>query len=488
MSAGEGSYSDLTELTVAQLLSLLKGRRTSPVEVLDAHLARISAVNQSLKAIVTLCADEARATAQRLERDFRSSSSQALYGIPFTVKDTIATAGVRTTCGSRIFEHVVPQRDATAVARIKAAGAILLGKTNCPEFATDIQTNNLVFGETRNPLNPALTPGGSSGGESAAVASHCSPLGLGTDFGGSLRWPAQCTGINAIRPTPGRVPSSGRLPSLSWFEPAPPNSMTLDGQLHVVGPLARSVGDLRLVLAVLVGPDGIDAGAAPVGFAADGTTTLGQVRCGWVEGEGTRPVRGDLVNAVEIAASELQKAGAVVDKAEVPGLDRAERAYSAVRSMEGLAEVRSIVAGREDELSPMIAGLLKGPPPASMTEVALAAMERDAVRALFLSFFDSYDLLLLPVSCLPAFPAGQDEFVVDETPIPYWQVLASCRAVSVFGVPAAVVPCGVTTDGLPVGVQIVGPPYAEALVLTAAAALEQRLGGTLTTLPAHARS
>jgi Asp-tRNA(Asn)/Glu-tRNA(Gln) amidotransferase A subunit family amidase len=156
--------------------------------------------------------------------------------------------------------------------------------------------------------------------------------------------------------------------------------------------------------------------------------------------------------------------------------------------MEGLAEVRSIVAGREDELSPMIAGLLKGPPPASMTEVALAAMERDAVRALFLSFFDSYDLLLLPVSCLPAFPAGQDEFVVDETPIPYWQVLAPCRAVSMFGVPAAVVPCGLTADGLPVGVQIVGPPYAEALVLNAAAALEQRLGGTLTTLPAHARS
>ena len=121
-----------------------------------------------------------------------------------------------------------------------------------------------------------------------------------------------------------------------------------------------------------------------------------------------------------------------------------------------------------------------------MTEVALAAMERDAVRALFLSFFDSYDLLFLPVSCLPAFPAGQDEFVVAETPIPYWQVLASCRAVSVFGVPAAVVPCGLTTDGLPVGVQIVGPPYAEALVLTAAVALEQRLGGTLTTLPAPA--
>lgn len=476
MSAGEGSSSHLTDLTVAQLLSLLKRRRTSPVEVVDAHLARISEVNPALNAIVTLCGDEARATAQRLERHFRSSSSGAMYGIPFTVKDVIATAGVRTTCGSRIFEHAVPRRDATAVARVKAAGGILLGKTNCPEFATDIQTRNLVFGETRNPLNLALTPGGSSGGESAAVASHCSPLGLGTDFGGSLRWPAQCTGISAIRPTPGRVPSSGRLPSLSWFEPAPPNSMTLDGQLHVVGPLARSVEDLRLALDVLAGPDAIDALAAPVGLIGRGRTTLDQLRCGWVEGEGTLPVQADLVNAVELTASELQRAGALVDKAEVPGLERAERAYSAMRSMEGLAEVRSIVAGREDELSPMIAELLRGSQPASITEAALAAVERDALRALFLSFFDSHDLLLLPVACVAAFPAGQDKFAVDDTPVPYWQVLASCRAISLFGVPAAVVPCGQSSNGLPVGVQIVGPPYSEDLVLTAAYALEQRLG------------
>ncbi len=475
MSPGEGRSNDLTELTVLELLKLLKRRRVSPVEVVDAYVTRISSINPALNAIVTLCADEARATAQRLERDFRSSRARPMYGIPFTVKDIIATAGVRTTCGSRIFEHAVPQRDATAVARLKAAGGILLGKTNCPEFAMDIQTRNLVFGETRNPLNLALTPGGSSGGESAAVASHCSPLGLGTDFGGSLRWPAHCTGISAIRPTPGRVPSSGRLPSLSWFEPAPPNSMTLDGQLSVVGPLARSVEDLRLALEVLAGPDGIDALAAPVGLDGRGRYTLDQLRCGWVEGEGTQPVHAELINAVELAASELQRAGAVVDKAAVPGLDRAEAAYSALRSMEGLAEVRSIVAGREDELSPMITRLLNGSQPASITQVALAAMERDAVRALFLSFFDSHDLLLLPVACLPAFPVGQDEFVVDGMPVPYWQVLASCRAISLFGVPAAVVPCGLTSQGLPIGVQIVGRPYSEGLVLTAASELEQRL-------------
>jgi Asp-tRNA(Asn)/Glu-tRNA(Gln) amidotransferase A subunit family amidase len=173
----------------------------------------------------------------------------------------------------------------------------------------------------------------------------------------------------------------------------------------------------------------------------------------------------------------------LVDNPKVPGLDQAERADSAVRSAEGLAEVRSIVAGREDDLSPMIAGLSKGPLPASISEVALAAMERDAVRARFLSFFESHDLLLLPVACLPAFPAGQEEFIVASTPIPYWQVLAPSRAASLFGVPAAVVPCGLTSDGLPVGVQIVGPPYSEDLVLTAAAALEQRLGRTPSTPP-----
>lgn len=471
------SAGDLTGLTVTELLPLLQRRKVSPVEVVSAYLARIDAVNPSLNAIVTLCADEALQTARRLEQDFASRGEDPLYGVPFTVKDVIATAGVPTTCGSLLHRDHVPARDATAVARLRAAGGVLLGKTNCPEFAMDTQTRNRVFGHTRNPWDSRRTPGGSSGGESAAIAAGCSPLGVGTDFGGSLRWPAHCTGIAALRPTPGRVPSSGRLPSTSDFRPPPPNSMTMDGQLHVVGPLARCAEDLLLVTAVLAGPDGIDGLAAPVPFDPLSGPPLANLRCGWVTVEGSWPVRADLVQAVERAARELELAGAAVRQAPVPGLDDAESTYSDLRSLEGLAELRPIVAGREEELSPMVRRLLAGSEPARLDVVARVAGARDALRAAFLSHFEEQHVLLMPVACLPAFEVDAEEFEVDGVRVPYWQVLACCRAISLFAVPSAVVRCGCSREGLPVGVQVVGPPYAEGLVLRVAAYLEERLSG-----------
>src|SRR5437762_452182 len=330
-------------MSAGQLAAAIRRRELGPVEVGEAYARRIERLNPRLNAVVTQRLDEARAEAAALERRLAADEPGGpLAGVPYTAKDVLATAGLRTTSGSLLYRDHVPRADATAVARMRAAGAILLGKTNCPEFAMDLQTDNRVFGATRNPWDFDRTPGGSSGGDAAAVADGLAALGIGTDFGGSVRWPAHCTGLFGLRPSAGRVPGTGHLPAPSSLDPPPPSSAALYGQLHVVGPLARAVDDLELALWVLAGPDGRDPHTVPVPLEDSRPIDPRQLPLAWCDGEGTEPIRPDVIDAVEQAAACLARAGCDLARARPPGFEGAEPLFARLRGLDGMAEWRAL--------------------------------------------------------------------------------------------------------------------------------------------------
>lgn len=463
----------LCGLPATELVALVRRRELSPLDVVRAHLDRIDEVNPQLGAVVCLRDREAiEAEARCAQR----AVAGPLHGLPFTVKDSIATAGVRTTCGSRLLADHVPGTDATAVARMRAAGALLLGKTNCPEFALSMHTDNLLFGPTHNPLRDGVTPGGSSGGEAAAVAAGCSPLGLGTDYGGSLRWPAQCTGIVALRPTAGRVPGTGQLPSISDEEPVLPNTLRLQGQLQVVGPLARTVGDLELALGVIAGADGSDGLAPPVELELSGTVDPRELRVCWSDGGPEYAVRADVRDVVRDAAAALADLGLDVVEERPAGLERADALFLELRSMDGLDELSVLAGERQDMLGEQMRGLLEMPSLASVAEMQAANIERDSLRARVVRHFQERPILLWPVAALPAVDPLAQTYDVDGRSLTLWELGACNRAISLLGLPALAVTCGTSKEGLPVSVQVVGRPFAEHEVIAVGRLLERELG------------
>ena len=348
-----------------------------------------------------------------------------------------------------------------------SAGAILLGKTNCPEFGMFGYTRNSRFGETKNPLGP-VTVGGSSGGEAAAIASGCSALGVGTDFGGSVRWPAHCTGIFALRPTAGRTAGTGQLPCPSLQEPLIGNETTLQGRLQIVGPLARTAHDLEIALHVMAGPDGVDPFAVPAPLA---WSRHAPRRVALWEGPASPAVRDDVRSVVREAAGIVASAGVGVSEEAPAMLDRAVSLYSELRETDSLQDVRRLVAGREDEVGQdvreAIAAAQASERDPLLRDVALLWGERDRLRAAFLGFLERSPILLMPVATVPPFDEsapvrvnGQEQGM--------WDVLAPSRLISLLGVPAASVPFGRSADGLPIGVQVVGRPFREDEVLQVA--------------------
>ncbi len=481
-----------------EIAESVRAGRITARKVLEVFLDRVHRLNPGLNAIVTLAEDDARVAADAADRRAAQGHFDGpLHGVPFTVKDSIATRGLRTTAGSLLLADHVPAEDAPVVARLRAAGAILMGKTNCPEFALDMHTTNRLFGPTRNPLNLAFTSGGSSGGESAAVAAGLSAFGIGTDFGGSIRWPAHCTGLASLRATPGLIPSTGMLPYPGLREPPgrlpAPNSMSMLGQLHVIAPIARSVTDLRILLQVMAGPDGRDVHTVPVTLGDPARVDLSQLAIAWCDGEGTFPVRSDLVCTVQEAASYLASTGMKVDRRRPPGLEAALSIYSAMRAADGLQDVAELAAGREEKLTPGIQEWLSGNPTRGLTtnskatvaEYKRAAAQRDALRAQVLTLFESFPLLLLPPAGIPAFEIGPGagpgplSFTIEGVSVPRYGILGCCAAVTLLALPAAVVPIGRTHDGLPIGVQVVGRPFADHEVQAVAMALERGFGGQI---------
>ena len=492
MATGEASAELPVTAWPAQVIAdqVRKGMITA-TEVLEAHLEQVRSRNPTLNAIVTLAEDEARAQAADIDSSIAAGAVPGpLAGVPFTVKDLIATRGVRSTAGSLILRDHVPAWGATAVERLCAADAVLLGKANCPEFGLAVHTGNRLFGETLSPLGPGLSPAGSSGGDASAVASGMAAFGVGTDYGGSIRVPAHCTGLAALRPTPGLIPGTGQIPFPPWPAPFPPwpapfapgpaavaPGNSLQARLQSIAPIARRVGDLWPLLRVMAGPDGIDANAVTATLGHPDQVSVADLPVAWCAGDGSFPVRADLVQAVESAANVLADLGATVIARRPPGLERAEQVYAALRGVEGLPEHRALVAGREAELTGYARELIYAEPgrPAGSATLRELTAAADDLQAEVAAFMRQWPILLIPVASVPAFPAGTAEFRVDGHVLSGAQMESCCRAVTLLGAPAAVVRCGSSREGLPVGVQVVGRPFHDAETVAVAAALERHV-------------
>jgi len=452
-------YSDATKLA-----ELIRTREVSPVEVMKAHLDRIEAVNPNVNAIVTIVEDALDSARKAEAAVQRGDELGPLHGVPFTVKDSIDTAMVPTQRGTPIFKGRTPDTDATSVARLKKAGGILLAKTNLPEFSYGIESNNLLTGRTNNPWNLDLTPGGSSGGESAAIAAGMSPLGLGTDLAISLRGPAAHTGIVSLKATHGRVPMTGiwpREPRRFWH----------------VGPMARSIRDLSLAFFQLAGPDGQDGySSSAISFDSGiGSSNRRPLRVGWLVEPGFGPVDRETAATVEAAAEALKDFGHTVESVRIPALERdfALDVFTRLHVLEMKPGFVETTAGRsEDEIGDMARFMLSLPatPAADYIDAAQAA---ERLKDGYAEYFQKYDVLLTPVLPTPSFKHGQAELLIDGQTVNVMGIMSATTPLSVTGLPGVSMRFGTSHDGMPIGVQIVGSWQAESTILHVASLLEQ---------------
>lgn len=451
-------YSDATKLA-----ELIRTKEVSPVEVVQAHLDRIEAVDPKINAIVTIAdgAIEAARTAEKAVID--GEELGPLHGVPFSVKDSIDTAGVATQRGSPIFRRRVPEIDATSVARMKKVGGILLAKTNLPEFSYWIESDNLLSGRSNNPWDLTRTPGGSSGGESAAIAAGMSPLGLGTDLAISVRGPAAQTGIVSLKATHGRVPMTGiwpRVPRRFWH----------------VGPMARSVRDLALALPQLAGPDGHDAFATSAAQfdAGLGRSPYRQLRVGWLVEPGFGPIDPEVGATVQAAAEALRNLGFFVEPVRIPALERdfALDVFNLLHVMEMKPAFAEATAGRSpDELYKMAKTMLSLPD-TSMKDYIDAEQAAERLRDGYAEYFKTYDALITPVLPIPAHKHGVAEFVINGQKVDATYLQGATVPLNITGLPGLSMRFGTSKEGLPINVQLVGSWLAESTILHLASLLE----------------
>ncbi|WP_313811686.1 amidase [Glutamicibacter sp.] len=468
------TVADTLQLSLLDWAAAIREGKISSTACLELHLAAVAEFNPRFNAIVTLNpeAREQAAEADRLAQ--QGQWAGPLHGVPFTAKDTLAAAGMTATAGSPLLKDYVPDEDSTSVARLKSAGAILVGKTNCSEFAVATHSSNPVFGDTWNPWNMSVTSGGSSGGDSAAVASGMASFGVGTDFGGSIRWPAHCAGLTSMRPTVGLIPQTGMLPFVPGDTFPAPSSLSVLHRLGTIGWIARSTGDHQTLLELLKGPDHVDPNTVPAQLYAP--APVESLNCAWFSGEGNFPIRHDVESVLEAAASALADRGLSVVERRPPAIERAAEAFIGLRTTAGMPEVQALAAGREELVSEHLRESLLNPVQATVSDYRQAGSVRDEILREVLNFMEEHQILLLPVACVPAVDPRQDRVDVDGTPVAWSDLGSSCRAISILGFPVVVVPCGMSKEGLPVGVQVIGRPYDDLTVIEVAKALENSLG------------
>lgn len=458
----------MTELyfqSATELTAMLRNRQISAVEVVEAHLAQIARRNGPLNAVITL--DTAGALAQAAAADRALAAglpAGPLHGLPMTLKDCHSTAGMRTTAGYPPLAAYVPLADSSVTARLRAAGAIILGKTNVPPLASHIQTDNPIFGRTNNPWDLQRTPGGSSGGAVAALAAGMTPIEIGSDTAASIRLPAHFAGVFGLKPTYNRVSLAGHIPDL----PAGPR---IDRELTVIGPLARSIADLRLAFGVIAGYDPRDPQTSPAPVHDLPPPKLADLRIAWVPAFPFAPVATDIRHAVERLATTLANFGGRVEQA-LPADSLFEQQRTLWADFTRIR--RYLKAAFHGDVAP---DALSSSPP-TLPDLYRALQGRDELLLAWECFFDDWDVLLCPVGATTAFTHCERDAPVlcDGELIAYREVNHHCVTFSLTGHPAAVLPIGFDSAGLPIGVQIVTRRWDDDRLLAIAATLAEVAG------------
>ena len=451
------------------MAQMVRERQISPVELVDAHLRQIELHNPHINAFVRVLAEEARQEARRAERAvMRGDALGLLHGVPVTVKDSFDMAGLPTYCGSRFRLDHRADRDSTAARRFREAGAIILGKTNTPEFLNMYETDNFLLGRTNNPWNLERTAGGSSGGESAAIAAFCSAGGIGSDGGGSIRVPAHFCGISGLKPTPGRVSAAGHFPIIS--HPG--------GLLGVGGPMARSALDVRLLFAALAGHDAEDPFSAPVPLRP---VEREPVRIGVWPQLYRVPVSAETSVVVKQAAECARLMGMGADEFEPRGMQRAHELWWLFFERLSAPLTQAMIAGRELDAHWSGTELMHralAEPAVSTLELLSALAVRDRMRTSLLQQMDEAGIaaILMPVAGTAAFPHRERSYPVSVGSIDLLEAMTPVTPWNLLGMPGMVIPFGMTADGLPIGVQIVGRPWDEEVIIDIAIRLEQARG------------
>ncbi|MDP9147321.1 MAG: amidase [Acidobacteriota bacterium] len=459
--------------SIAEMVRSIKERKISPCEIVDEHLRRVEIMQPKLNAFVHVDAEGARRQAKAAEAALmRGESTGALHGIPVTVKSCIDVAGWPCPAGSLLRKDYVASSDAVLVARLRDAGAILIGGTNTPEFLMAYETNNLVTGKTINPWDLSRSAGGSSGGEAAAIASGCSMGGVGSDGGGSVRVPAHFCGICALKPTPGRIPSTGHFPrgagAFAW--------------LGVVGPMARTIADVRELFKVIRGADVDDALSSPINVREFSPESLRGLRVGILESDALGVATAETNAAVESAAALLAGENFNIEHLKIEGMEEAIELWWFFFGPMIAHLFSGITLGYEAEISPMLreylsVARLEVPP--TLDEFMSACVERDLVRATILRQLGDVSILLSPVCSGPAFRHGEGNW---QPGAGYRDTMRHSQWLNLAGFPGAVVSMGFSIEGLPIGVQVIGRPNEDELVLAVAETLEG-LRGELKTPP-----
>ena len=492
--------------SATELARLVRAKEISPVELVEAHLARIEALNPALNAYVGLDTDRALADARAAEHEAHRTKHPApgtqhrtqhpapgtrhvdkpLLGVPVSIKSSIAVTGLPFETGSRFRAGVRGEADATLVSRLRAAGAIVLGVTNVAEQLMAWETDNAVYGRTSNPWDLDRTPGGSSGGEAAAIAAGLSAGGVGSDGGGSIRVPAHFSGICGLKPTPGRVPATGHFPPCGG-----PFALT-----GVVGPMARTIDDVQLLLEVMAGADIGDPNGHPVPLQTSDyglqttdyglqTTDYGLqaaglgLRVGFFEDDGIVPVDADTRRAIRQSVRWLEDAGVAVEPFRPEGLEEARQLWWAIFGRASRLLLEPLVAGREADVHPNLVEFLdwtRRDPPLTALRLLHVEIARDVLRTRMLSQMAQYPVLLCPVAPMPAFRHGEREWTIEGTPVQYLDAWRYTAWFNLLQNPGVSVPVTTSAEGLPIGVQVVARPWDELTALAVARVIEQARG------------